>query len=242
MFLEVETTIKINATHSHTKTVLAEIRFYKSQKLYEVKEALSRKFGTLPEYMKLKLIRTNGEEQPLTNFDEERSLKELKIEDLDTIHVIDLNPNSTLVQTNFDDLSTVKKYEISEEDYMKRSDNARKFRQKIMSDPNYKAMIEANQGPTYEEEAAQISLGQRCLLGDGFRRGEVVFVGIVKELGYGFWIGVKLDEPLGDSNGSVKNKSYFQCENKYGVFVRPDYVKVGDFPPEDLFNAEIDEI
>ena len=242
MFLEQDQGIKINATHSHTKQVLGELRFYKSQKLFEVKDVLGRRFGTLPEYMKLKLVRTNGEEQPLSNFDEERSLKELKIEDFDTIHVTDLNPSSFLVQNNFDDLSTVKKYEISEEDYMKRSDNARKFKQRIMSDPNYKSMIEASQGPTYEEEASQIEVGQRCLLGDGFRRGEVKFVGIVKDLGFGFWVGVQLDEPMGDSNGSVKGKSYFSCENKYGVFVRPDYVKTGDFPPEDLFNADEDEI
>jgi tubulin-folding cofactor B len=242
MFSEYDPIIKLNATHSHTKTILAEIRFAKSQKLFEVKEVLSRKFGTLPEYMKLKLIRSNGEEQPFSNFDEERSLKELKIEDMDTVHVHDLNPNSVLVQTNFDDLSTVKKYEISEEDYMKRNDNARKFRQKLLSDPNYKSMIESSQGPTFEEEASQIELGSRCLLGDGFRRGEVTFVGMVKELGHGFWVGVKLDEPVGDSNGTVKGKQYFQCDDKFGVFVRPTYVKVGDFPPEDLFKADIDEI
>lgn len=242
MFLELDQAIKLNATHSHTKIFLAELRFFKNQKLFEIKEVLSRKFGTLPEYMKLKLIRTNGEEQPLTNFDEERTLNELKINDMDTVHVYDLNPNSTLVQTNFDDLSTVKKYEISEEDYMKRTDNARKFKQKVMSDPNYKNMIESSQGPTYEEEAAQIEIGQRCLLGDGFRRGEVKFVGMVKEMGHGFWVGVRLDEPIGENNGSIKGKFYFECENKFGVFVRPDYIKVGDFPPEDLFNALEDEI
>jgi tubulin-folding cofactor B len=242
MFLEHDEGIKLNATHSHIKLVLAELRFHKSQKLFEIKDVLSRKFGTLPEYMKLKLVRTNGEEQPLTNFDEERTLKELKINQMDTIHVTDLNPNSTLVQTNFDDLSTVKKYEISEEDYMKRGDNARKFKQKMMNDPNYKAMIESNQGPTYEEEASLIEVGSRCLLGDGFRRGEVKFVGMVKELGHGFWVGIKLDEPTGDSNGTVKGKVYFQCENKCGVFVRPNYLKTGDFPPEDLFNADEDEI
>ncbi len=242
MFFENDPVIKINATHSHTKTVIAEIRFHKSQKLFEVKEVLYKKYGTLPEYMKLKLIRSNSEEQPLTDFDNERSLKELKMEEMDTIHITDLNPNSVLALNNIDDLSTVKKYEISEEDYMKRENNARKFKQKLMSDPNYKTMVESNKGPTYEEEASKISIGDRCLLGDGFRRGEVIFVGIVKELGHGFWVGVKLDEPLGDSIGIVKGTSYFECEDKYGTFVRPTYVKVGDFPPEDLFDAEEDEI
>jgi tubulin-folding cofactor B len=242
MFLEYEQVVKINATHSHTKTTLAEIRFYKNQKLFEVKAVLSKKFGTLPEYMKLKLIGPNGSELPLSNFDEEKSLKELGIQDYDTLHVIDLNPNSVLVQNNLDDLSTVKKYEISEEDYMKREDNIRKFKKKLLSDPNYIKMLEETQGPTYEAEASEIEINSRCLLGDGVRRGEVVFVGLVPELGYGFFVGVKLDEPMGESNGTVKGKKYFECESKYGTFVRPDYVKCGDFPPEDIFNAEEDEI
>lgn len=242
MYFDGDKIIKLNASHSHTKTVLAELRFFMSQKLFEVKDTLSKKFGTLPEYMKLKLINNKGEEQPFTLNEEEKTLKELGLEDYDTIHVTDFNPNSYLVKNNFDDLSTVTKYEISEDDYNKREDNVRKFKKKLLSDPNYIAMLEKNQGPTYEEEAAQIEIGARCLLGDGVRRGEVVFVGLVKELGYGFWVGVKLDEPLGENNGSYKGKKYFESENNYGTFVRPSYVKVGDFPPEDPFNAAEDEI
>jgi tubulin-folding cofactor B len=242
MFLEQDQVIKLNATHSHTSITIAEIRFYRSQRLFEVKATFSKKFGTLPEYMKLKLIKRNGEERPLGLEDDERTLKDLDIEDYDTIHVHDLNPNSVLVQNNFDDLSTVKKYDISEEDYDKREDTVRKFKKKLLSDPHYLAMLDKSKGPTFEDEAALIDVGSRCLLGDGVRRGEVVYVGMVKEIGYGFFVGVKLDEPLGDNNGSMGAHKYFDCENGYGVFVRPNYVKVGDFPPVDVFNAEEDEI
>lgn len=54
--------------------------------------------------MKLKLIKSSGEERPFSQFDDEKKLKELCVEDFDTIHVIDFNPNGILVQNNIDDL------------------------------------------------------------------------------------------------------------------------------------------
>lgn len=234
--------IRLNSTHSHTKTFLAEIIFYKSTKLIEVINSLSKRYGTLPEFMNIKLIKKSGEERPLNSTHEDRTIGELGIENLDTIHVNDLNPNSALVKNDLDDVSAVKKYEISEEDYNKRADTVRKFKAKLQNDPTYLSMIEKNKGNTYEDEAALINVGERCLLGDGFRRGEVKYVGLVKELGYGFYVGIQLDEPTGENNGSVKNKKYFECGDKCGTFVRPNYIKTGDFPVEDMFDAEEDEI
>ena len=42
--------------------------------------------------------------------------------------------------------------------------------------------------------------------------------------------------------GRVDGKRYFQCGAKHAVFVRPDKVTVGDFPEEDLFGSEDEEI
>ena len=42
------------------------------------------------------------------------------------------------------------------------------------------------------------------------------------DLGNGFFVGIKLDEPYGDGDGIVKGVKYFQTPDKYGTFVKPN--------------------
>ena len=87
-------------------------------------------------------------------------------------------------------------------------------------------------------------MGQRCELVIGQRRGEIKYVGLVPELAPGYWVGVVLDEPTGDSDGKAKGKTYFEVPagSKFGTFVRPKDAQVGDFPPVDDFDEDEDEI
>lgn len=72
--------------------------------------------------------------------------------------------------------------------------------------PQIHAIFNTSQVKTYEIEAKEIKLGSRCLLSDGFRKGEVAYVGLAPELGAGYFVGIKLDEPMGN------------CDGKYHLF------------------------
>jgi len=70
-----------------------------------------------------------------------------------------------------------------------------------------------------------------------------MYVGDVEEIpgGSGAWVGVKLDEPVGKNDGSLKGKRYWGKEGdaKFGVFVRPERVEVGEWPViDDLEDME----
>lgn len=65
-------------------------------------------------------------------------------------------------------------------------------------------------------------------------RGEVQYVGKVPDMGEGYFVGIQLDEPFGKNNGTFNGVKYFECLAKYGIFVRPDEINVGDYPELDI--------
>ncbi|GAX20367.1 hypothetical protein FisN_9Hh079 [Fistulifera solaris] len=80
-------------------------------------------------------------------------------------------------------------------------------------------------------------VGARCQVTPGQRRGHVAWVGGKEE---DYWVGIILDEPVGQNDGTfVKTgRRYFECDDKYGVYCRGKNVEVGDFPERDLFSDD----
>lgn len=88
-----------------------------------------------------------------------------------------------------------------------------------------------------------IPIGSRCEVESAepglHKRGTVRFVGQT-DFGSagGVWIGIEYDEPIGKNSGGAEGKRYFSCAPMHGVFVRPERVRVGDYPVLDPFEDE----
>jgi tubulin-folding cofactor B len=60
------------------------------------------------------------------------------------------------------------------------------------------------------------------------RVGTIRYVGKV-DFAIGSWVGIEYDEPVGKNDGTVEGKQYFQCQSKYGGFVKPERCAVRDW-------------
>lgn len=243
-----DSTVLMHVTHSNLKnTSFFELRLDRHMTVLSVKEKLKSHTGTAVGAMLLQLKDLNGQ-VIATLGDDNTVLGFYSPQDGFTLHIVDMDPNSSSANGWLEDVSKVQKYEISEDDYNARENTYRKFKeQKLKEDPTWtlqkeiakrsgKEVKEAVQDPEFQaQEASKVQVGNRCEVYPGSKRGEVMFVGKVEGLPLGYWVGVKYDEPIGKNDGSVKGKRLFECAPKYGGLVRPVNLKVGDYPPADDF-------
>lgn len=156
------------------------------------------------------------------------------------------------MRPNYTDASLVEKYEMPPAEYEQKTDSvlAWKKAQKLgRFNPTAPSLEQAKiQAVDAEIESRGIAVGKRCRVGEeDSKRGEVMYVGEVEEIpgGLGKWIGVKLDEPVGKNDGSLKGKRYWgkNGDPKFGVFVRPERIEVGHFPVvDDLEDDDMEEL
>ena len=112
------------------------------------------------------------------------------------IHVIDTDPFSLSRGGGLTDTSLVEKYRMSDEKYNQRSGTMREYiKQQRMKDPNFSLAAKkaphanTNEPPPGEDTVAGVSVGARCEVRPGSRRGTVKFVGELPEItAGGFWV------------------------------------------------------
>jgi len=260
-----ETTVLLHVTHSNLKARIFELRLDRHMTVERIKEKLRTHTGTGSLFMHLTLLDHNGQ-VVADMINDDLKLGYFSPEDGWTIHITDLDPHSLAANGGLEDVSLVKKYEISDDDYNKREDNFRKWRAgKKAADPSWTLAKEVKQNqdrkamerdpnfvpepakaPVTDEEhlaaeAAAMKVGDRCEVTVGGKRGVVTYVGKIPQMFPGWWIGVQYDEPVGKNDGTFKGKRYFDCPPKYGGFLRPDKLAVGDYPElDDLFESDED--
>ncbi|EGR32395.1 tubulin folding cofactor b, putative [Ichthyophthirius multifiliis] len=231
--------IKLNLSHNISENKMLEVRFELNSTISQVKQQIEKRYGTSSQMMQLVLEDSQGNKISSMNEDNQQ-LGYYNPQDNYTIHVIDLNPHSVL--KDITDVNQVKKYQISEEDYDKIPDNFRKFKQKIdQNNPNQNNNIVFVEDNYLQDFAEKMHKNDRCQIINTKNRGTIQYIGKIPDLGQGYYIGIQLDEPIGKNNGSYNGVKYFNCQNKYGLFIRPDKIETGDFPELDLDDLYSDD-
>ena len=229
--------VNINITHNLSSGMVIEKRYPLTQTIASIKENIATHFNTSTDHMRLTL--KNAAMQTVeTDMKCDKMLGYYQCRTDFTIHVIDTNP--TQKYENYDDVSQVEKFELTEEQWLARPNNIRAYKQRMLEQQRAEMEAAGIEVPpeinedSFKEEAEKMKLGDRCQCQPGDRLGCVRYVGRIAALKPGFYIGVEFDEPVGKSDGSVKGVRVFTCRPQYGGILRPDQVEVGDFPEEEF--------
>jgi len=227
-------TLLLDMTHNYLKHQYLEIPFSASWGLQEVQNKVYQTFGTSPEFQEItiggKRITAEG-----------GSLFQHGVANRSLLYCNDTNPHSDARGGGFEDVSLVKKFELTDEEYDKRENTYRAYKRRMIAkDPNWlpKHVIEARarklakDGPPVppeeeEEVNMRMQVGMRCEAIGG-RRGVIRWIGMVPETkSEHVFIGVEFDEPEGKHDGVIEGKRYFQTAPKSGAFVASVKVKAG---------------
>ncbi|XP_040832322.1 tubulin-folding cofactor B [Ochotona curzoniae] len=221
---------------SSLNTFCTERRYSRSLTIAELKCKLQLVVGSPASCMELELY--GGDDKLYGKLDREDALLgSYPVDDGCRIHVID---HSGARLGEYEDVSKVEKYQMSQEAYDQRQNSVRSFMKRSKLGRYNEELAQqkadaAQQLAQQKEQVDAITVGSRCEVratGQAPRRGTVMYVGLT-DFKPGYWVGVRYDEPLGKHDGSVNGKRYFECQDKYGAFVKPSVVTVGDFPEED---------
>ena len=220
-----------------------EKRYSKDIQIDDLKSKLEMITGLVSTDMKLKLL--DKEKKFICDLnDGNKMLGYYPVEDG---YFLSVEASQNLIGTVED--PNFKRFELTDEEYAKKKGTVREFKEKLKigqfsenaSELAKRKEEERQEKLENEKKLAEgIKVSSRCQVtvpGQMTRLATVMFVGEMENK-VGHWVGVKYDEPLGKNDGTVDNKRYFECLPKYGGFVKPEFVVIGDFP-EETFDDEL---
>ncbi|PIA18827.1 hypothetical protein COEREDRAFT_79388 [Coemansia reversa NRRL 1564] len=222
----------------------SERRFQKSLTVEDLRSRLEPIVGIPSGDQRIELLKDSTVICEISS--ENKMLGSYPVEDYMILRITNNNPTSAM-QLNFNDSSQVEKFVMEDEEYDKLNSTVRAFKRRhnLGRFSDAKSAISIDEDDEFKNEAEFVKVGNRCEVSipgyDISRRGTVRFVGKTS-FRAGYWIGVEYDEPVGRNDGSVAGHTYFKCPSNHGSFVRPDKVKVGDYPEEDLFASDLEEM
>lgn len=227
--------IKINISNSKNNSVSFEKKFPKNITIADLKNKLEIITGGCASTMAIELF--DGDRLVCKVDNNSALLGSYPIEDAMRLHVTD-----TFLFIN----ENVEKFELTDQQYNQKQDSVKNYlKTNKLGKYNEEEMkkLEEKKKQALEDQnkkTALCTVGSRCRVtvkGKPTRLGTVMYNGELDGKA-GTYIGVKYDEPLGVNDGSIDGKRYFDCQLKYGGFVSPLNVEVGDYPPE---ISELDE-
>eukprot|EP01084_Bolivina_argentea_P234325 394502_1 len=88
-----------------------------------------------------------------------------------------------------------------------------------------KDKIKSHKSTPSNESLPHVCIGDTVYANNKRENGILRFVGTV-HFDYGCFYGIELMEPLGDHNGSIDNRQYFDCPQYYGTFCKSNDIKL----------------
>jgi tubulin-specific chaperone B len=243
--------VRIDVTHSNLAQRWHDVLVYLDSTVFELKDKLFKKNGTLVDSMEL-FVRNGTHGPSMFMADDQKTFRYYGGQNGCEVFIRDTNPYSISANGALENVDLVEKYVMPDSVYDKLPNSVRAhIRAEREKNPEYKFTVQKKNSdeqpvrvnPGTPTNAGSIYVvGARCEVNPGGRRGSVKFFGPMAGLP-GNWVGVELDEPLGQNDGhGPDGEKYFECKaDGYGCFAKCYNVNVGDFPEDDPFASSDDE-
>lgn len=241
--------VRIDVTHSNLSQRWHDVLVYLDCTVGDLKAKLFKKNGTLIDSMEL-FIRDGLHGESMYMGDDSKTFRYYGGKNACEVFIRDTDPFSISAHGALENVALVEKYIMPDSVYDQLPNSVRAhIRKERATDPNFKINFNKKvpvttvspSTPTNASETYQV--GVRCEVNPGGRRGVVKYFGPMAGLP-GHWIGVDLDEPLGQNDGhGPDGVKYFECKpgGVYGCFAKCYNVNVGNYPEIDPFASSSED-